>query len=600
MKGMRAASVVAVAALVGALMATSSAGAATIPPGHATIKGHSQVMKRVGHVSPGAVSKQALKSGPKISQQQIAKYMGLVDRAYGSHVAQAAPAGAQTPSPKVIWPIVNNSGPSFTGGFAGTDTNDSWGASGIQVEPPDQGLCVGGGTVMETVNLDVQFYSTSGTPLLQSPMSLYTFFGIPGFNPTTFNPLLSDPRCYYDPTNGLWYSTALLLNQNGSGKGWVYLAVTDNSNPLQGWDIYRFSTTNIGDPGCPCFGDQPWLGTDANGIYITTNEFSIFNGNFNGSQVYAISKVRLGVSQLRITHYNLLNAPLPGIGGNNQVYSMQPTLSNTGTSSTAMNGTEYLMGTTDYVGAPGDINTSVLLGAITGTNGLNSVNSQSGNLLLGVIQNTIPYQFPVLANQKFGPTPYGDSLVPPVQEQPVQTNDDRMLQTWWTGSNVWGMANSAIQTPGAPLRTAPVYFAVKPTFGAGGAYVTGTVSNQGYIATDANTFFPSVVGLPSGKVLVAMNVSGSNYFPSGAYTIFSPGPSAKSSVYIYAPGQAPQDGFTQYLTPPTSGRWGDYSAGVAYSSGSAWFANEWIPGVNQNVAGGQAANWGTYIGSASG
>jgi hypothetical protein len=46
-------------------------------------------------------------------------------------------------------------------------------------------------------------------------------------------------------------------------------------------------------PGCPCEGDQPLLGIDANGVYITTNEFPINGPGFNGAQIYAIQKSAL-------------------------------------------------------------------------------------------------------------------------------------------------------------------------------------------------------------------------------------------------------------------------------------------------------------------
>ena len=37
-------------------------------------------------------------------------------------------------------------------------------------------------------------------------------------------------------------------------------------------------------------GDQPLIGADRNGFFITTNEFSIEGPEFNGAQIYAFDK----------------------------------------------------------------------------------------------------------------------------------------------------------------------------------------------------------------------------------------------------------------------------------------------------------------------
>ena len=55
-----------------------------------------------------------------------------------------------------------------------------------------------------------------------------------------------------------------------------------------------------------CFGDYPHLGSDANGIYLTTNEYSFFGNEFHGAQIYAFSKAQLaaGAPTLSVTQFN--------------------------------------------------------------------------------------------------------------------------------------------------------------------------------------------------------------------------------------------------------------------------------------------------------
>ena len=57
-------------------------------------------------------------------------------------------------------------------------------------------------------------------------------------------------------------------------------------------------TNGVSHPGCPCFGDQPLIGADAKGFYVSTNEFPIFAAGFNGAQVYAMSKAALAAGTL--------------------------------------------------------------------------------------------------------------------------------------------------------------------------------------------------------------------------------------------------------------------------------------------------------------
>ena len=71
-----------------------------------------------------------------------------------------------------------------------------------------------------------------------------------------------------------------------------------SGDPSATWTLYAIDTTNDGtdgtpaNPGCPCLGDQPLIGADAHGFYVSTNEFP-FSGGFNGAQIYALPKAAL-------------------------------------------------------------------------------------------------------------------------------------------------------------------------------------------------------------------------------------------------------------------------------------------------------------------
>src|SRR5215472_19380073 len=79
-----------------------------------------------------------------------------------------------------------------------------------QLEPPDQGLAVGNGFVLEPINNAIGFYDTAGDFFGFEAMS--AFFGLPptftvqnGQAVPPFGPFLSDPRAYYDSVNGHFF-----------------------------------------------------------------------------------------------------------------------------------------------------------------------------------------------------------------------------------------------------------------------------------------------------------------------------------------------------------------------------------------------------------
>ena len=82
------------------------------------------------------------------------------------------------------------------------------------------------------------------------------------------------------------------------------------SNPAGAWSVYKIDVTNDGSSNpsaanrCPCLGDYPHIGADANGIYLTTNAYPWNGPGFNGAQIYALSKAQLvaGASTVSMQH----------------------------------------------------------------------------------------------------------------------------------------------------------------------------------------------------------------------------------------------------------------------------------------------------------
>ncbi|HEY2013907.1 MAG TPA: hypothetical protein VGH38_10430, partial [Bryobacteraceae bacterium] len=316
---------------------------------------------------------------------------------------------ARVPSTDVPRPAaasINGAGGNFSGfnGISHLDQRLASNGNQFSLEPPDQGLAVGNGFVLEAVNLAVSVYNTSGA-LVAGPAGLNAFFTLaPAITrsvPPVYGPFTSDPRVYYDAPTHRWFLTMTEIDTdpatgNLAGHSAVYVAVSQTADPTQAWNLYSFDTTDSGGPGCPCFGDQPLIGADQNGFYITTNEFSILGPEFNGAQIYALSKTALEGNTLS-TLVHIAGGPLAeGIS-----YSVQPaTTPPNGTYETAHGGTEYFMSALEFTGG---LDNRIAVWALTNTASLNTA-SPSLTLSHVVVASEV-YGLPPSAEQKPGLLP---------------------------------------------------------------------------------------------------------------------------------------------------------------------------------------------------
>ena len=529
-------------------------------------------------------------------------------------VDRATPAVASNSNaPRVIPANASNvvsSNPGLTGfnGLNLIDTRTADGRNAYSVEPPDQGLCSNGTQVLEAVNSIFAVYDTAGN-LVSGKTSLNSFFtGDVAINRATgvAGQFLSDPKCYWDSGNGHWYFSVLGIT-NGFTQGRVFLAVSKGSTATAdpaGWYHYSIDTTNAGGaandsdpsrtlpshPGCPCFGDQPLIGADAYGFYVTTNEFSINGPNFNGAQVYALDKNGLAKGKFRMQYvagYHYL--PL----AEGYSYSLQPATSPTAASwEQANGGTEYLLSALDFNATTDN---RVAAWALVNTQSLES-NNPSVRLLDPAIVSSETYGQPPVVKQEPGPTPLADAFG--AHESTLNSNDDRMNQVVYAGGRLWSGVNTAITTANTYVssadRTGIAWFAVSPS--ASSSTITASMASQGYIALGSNdsVMFPSLGINDKGTGVMTFTISGVHYYPSAGYVTI--GANGTGDVHIAAAGTMPADGFTgvpAYGGPPE--RWGDYSAATALPDGSVLMATEWIPGTFSYATGGWFANWGTYV-----
>ena len=272
-----------------------------------------------------------------------------------------------TLSPSAQGSTASGSGTELLTSFNGINHRDQRLASGgnqFSLEPPDQGLCVGNGFILETVNDALAVYDSNGN-ILKAVTALNAFYGYPpSINRTTgvFGPEITDPSCYYDKPTHRWFHIVLTLDTDPTtgaftGTNHVDIAVSTTSSPLGSWVIYNLPTQDDGTQGTPnhncdggpCLGDYPHLGADANGFYVTTNEYGFFATGlgFHAAQIYAFSKQALAsnASTVAVVQFDTIGTVgqpggLPVNPGFHRLASDEPRRT---VCLQYLNGTEYFM-----------------------------------------------------------------------------------------------------------------------------------------------------------------------------------------------------------------------------------------------------------------
>ena len=533
------------------------------------------------------------------------------------------------------------SDPQFVSGFEGLNLYQQRYARGgnqFTVEPPDQGLCVGNGYVVEAVNDVFNVYDTSGQSVLPDntatnivsghprnvdhAVDLNSFFGYaPAINRSTGvrAQFVTDPSCIYDAATQRFFLVVLTLETHPNGAfthvNHLDLAVSNTSNPTGTWTIYKVDVTNDGSNpsaanACPCLGDYPHIGADANGVYVTTNSYP-WNGNgFNGAQIYAFSKAQLaaGSASVTLVHLDTFGAvKVPSDAGPTQPgFTVWPAQSPDTQFNSDNGGTEFFMSsnaadeaTHPVAGFGGSyISSQLVVWTLTNTSSLDSAPALSlSNKVLGVNQYALPpkQKQPGSGTLATTDTPQGYCINntttllfngatgcwrllfggQPAHNEVISTpdsNDTRMQQVMYANGKLWGSLDTALNPDGGAQRAGIAWFILNPN--------AGKVVLQGYLgATGYDFSYPAIGVTPSGRGVMAFTASGDSTNPSAAYAAIDA--TVGVSTWNIVPGgqgQAPDDGFTSYKSqvgnPPRT-RWGDYGY-AAVDGNSVWIASEYI------------------------
>jgi hypothetical protein len=487
--------------------------------------------------------------------------------------------------------------PSFRGFTGLTHLQQRTARNGNQfsTEPPDQGLAVGNGFVLEAVNSALNVYDTSGIQQLPNPVALSEFFGLPpGINRTTgFNGVFpGDPVALFDPETQRWFVVAWAQLNTATGlplqQSRLYLAVSQTSDPTGDYFIYILNTTLAHDPdqGGPRVPDFPHFAVDHYGLYISINEFNITpEGNLDGfidAAIIAVSKNDL-INGSGGTFPRVVRFPLPFSSGFE--FTVFPAYTPPGGGPLLANG-----GTQFFVSSRFVNNTehSLAIWALTNTSSLNSANPNLD--LRAVVVETQPFHFPTgAAVQKKGFHPLGESLGEPVEK--LDPGDFRTISATYSSGRLWSTLSSQMLDAQGVRRFVAEYFAFNPQIN--GAFFTASLVTQGVIArSGANLLYPAIAVNAQQRGGIVFTLVGPNDYPSAAFVPVNN--TSVGAIQIARAGNEPEDGFTGYPEFGGNGvaRWGDYSAAaVDNTDGAVWMATEYTPDIART----SLANWCTYV-----
>ncbi len=460
--------------------------------------------------------------------------------------------------------------------------------------------------MLETVNDVLRVYHTNGSPAT-GVVDLNTFYGYPAaINRTTGarGPTITDPSCLYDQAIGRFVHVALTLDHVGttatlSGTNHLDIAVSDTGDPTGSWTIFKLPVQNNGTEGTPdhhctngfCLGDYPHIGADANGIYLTTNEFAVVGPGFFGAQVYGIGNNVLTGGTGSVVLFDTLGAGPDGAGFT--VWAAQTPGNQFDTSN---GGSEFFLSSRAVFSDDGTSN-GILLWTMSNTSSLNTSSPSPSLDLTNIAVDT--YAVPPLATQPAGNRPLSQCIADTVIKPDCNTtiagiashnnatfgppngklnsNDSRMQQVSYANGKVWGALDTALIV-GGEERAGVAYYIINPH-----SAKLVLQGQAGLAHTDLT--YPAIGVLENGRGVMTFTLTGDNNYPSAAYA----GLDAKvglSDIQIAAAGSGPWDGFTSYVVFGSGRpRWGDYGA-AAVDGNSIWVASEYVA---------QTCNYATYI-----
>jgi hypothetical protein len=438
-----------------------------------------------------------------------------------------------------------------------------------EVEPPDQGLCAGNGSVIETNNIGEMLIFNKALKRTSPVISLDRVMGLGQRHWSSGG----DPACVFDSANGGHWFITQFVSKSPESKGGPFvgcfaavantcaegIAVSTGSSPFGPYNVYFLDANfNPKEPGVPfLLNDFAKTSVTRDAFLLFYDEFPLRGGGigggfFNGAQEFAFGKNALekGLPVTRpngqpnpavtVAYENMghLKTPNGTCASDNRLFqpgiacwvAAIPATANPGQFDNSHGGSGFMLTNPDFYGLGGN---QLAVFDWTGLMNLNSSGCSAcsgirfgGQLFSGVQHYYDPSSLgaptptPFLAPQKAGPIPLGNqcgkaglSKVAHCPEGPITTNGDNITEAAQGNGQLWAGAETEVVQTYAASNT--------PETHAGAAYyVVGTrsfdqtgrftLTSQGYIsAMHEDLEMPAfAAGASNGRAIASFTLNG--------------------------------------------------------------------------------------------
>ena len=374
------------------------------------------------------------------------------------------------------------------------------------VIPPDTQGTVGPNHLMAVLNSNVTIETRTGVVLSSIPIASF-WSSLGGINEAF------DPRVLFDKYADRWIISAGA--NAASPTAYILIGVSQTNDPTGAWNLYKVSV----DANGAGWADYPTLGFNGDWIVLQTNVFTVSQGAYVGSYIYAFDKTDLyagGAGRYTVFHDPTGFTDYPAVTHDNAL------------------ATEYLVRNWD--GANGTLRISTITGAV------------------GAEVLTTGVAFPKAANswQDAGAENFAPQLGSTAR---IDTDDDRIENCVYRNGSLWAAQTVYFPATGTPTRSSAQWWQINT---AGGS--VGVVQQLGKRDDPSGAFdyaYPTLDVNANDDMMLGYSRFGASQYASAnySYRLHGDPPNTLEADTVFKAGEAPY--FKDFGTGDN--RWGDYS-----------------------------------------
>ncbi len=380
------------------------------------------------------------------------------------------------------------------------------GSDNGSVIPPDTQGTVGPNHLMVVLNSDVTIETRTGIVLSSVPIASF-WASLGGINDAF------DPRVLFDRDANRWIISSGANAE--SATAYVLVGVSQTNDPTLGWNLYKVNVDAAG----ASWADYPTLGFNGDWIVVQTNVFTVSNGAFVASNIYAFNKADLyagGAGQYTVFHDPTGFTDYPAVTHDNAIPI------------------EYLVRNWD--GSSGTLRLSTITGAV------------------GAEVLTTGVAFPKAAHawQDSGAENFAPQLGSTAR---IDTDDDRIENCVYRNGSVWAAQTVFFPAGGTPTRSAAQWWQINTASGS-----VGVVQQLGRRDDPSGQFdyaYPTLDVNANDDMMIGYSRFGATQYASANYSFrrHNDPLNTLEADTVFKAGEAPY--FKDFGTGDN--RWGDYS-----------------------------------------